>query len=71
MTKEADIAKERAKELAEPIRENLSVQEPDSGKIIVCEEAIEVKLWRKMFSLIFSKQKRKRRLYWRKLLLFE
>jgi hypothetical protein len=49
MTKEADIAKERAKELADPIRENLSIQEPDSGKIIAYEESIEVILPQDVF----------------------
>lgn len=38
----AKEAKENAMEQAEPIRESLAYQEPDSGRIVVYEECIEV-----------------------------
>lgn len=42
MLKEADTARDKASLEAEAIRENLTIQEPDSGRIVAYEEVIEV-----------------------------
>ena len=41
MANEAENAKDRAIEEAEPIREGIDLQEPDSGRILAYEAVIE------------------------------
>ena len=59
---EAETSRQRVIEEAESIRESLAIQEPDSGRILAYEEAIEVTTCMKL--LITASEGRKENTSW-------